>query len=98
MVEAVALGDRARELVGGDRPLLEQQALRRAAGGARLFDRLAGPLVGDVAEVDEHVGDEAAGAAAGLRRGQARGAACLGLEGGRGASRRSRGPGAGGSG
>ena len=70
VVEAVALGDGAGELVGGDRALLEQQLLGRAAGGARLFDRLAGAVVGDVAEVDEDVGDEAAGAAAGERRRQ----------------------------
>ena len=42
VVEAVALGDRAGELVGVDRALLEQQLLGRAAGGARLLDRLAG--------------------------------------------------------
>ena len=33
VVEAVALGDRAGELVGVDHALLEQQRLRRAAGG-----------------------------------------------------------------
>ena len=80
VVEAVALGDRARELVGGDRALLDQQPLRRAAGGARRLDRRAGDVVGDVAEVDDDVGDEAAVAAADLRRGQAGSAAGGGIE------------------
>ncbi len=42
VVEAVALGDRARELVGADRALLDQQPLRRAAGRARRLDRRSG--------------------------------------------------------
>ena len=42
VVEPVALGDRARELVGADRALLDQQPLRRAGGGARRLDRLRG--------------------------------------------------------
>ena len=36
VVEAVALGDRARELVGVDHALLDHQRLRRAARRARL--------------------------------------------------------------
>ena len=46
VVEAVALGDRPRELVGVDRALLEQQRLRRAPGGARGLDRRAAPPPG----------------------------------------------------
>jgi hypothetical protein len=77
VVEAVALSEAARELVGVDGSLLEQQALGRTPGGARFFDRLPRPIFGDVAEVDEDVGDEATGAAARDRRRQARGAALL---------------------
>ena len=84
MVEPVALGDGARELVGADRALLDQQPLRRPAGGARRLDRRAGDVVRDVAEVDDDVGDEAAVAAADLRRGQAGSAAGGWIEGRRG--------------
>ena len=44
VVEAVALGDRAGELVGAEDALLDHQRLRRAAGDARLGDRLIDPL------------------------------------------------------
>ena len=98
VVEAVALGDRARELVGVDRALLEQQLLGGAPGGAGLFDRLARAVFGDEAEIDEDVGDEAAGAAARSRRRQARRAARSAGRGPARSSRRIRGPAAGGSG
>ena len=71
VVEPVALGDRARELLGADLALLEQQRLRRAAGDAGLLDRRLGDLSGGVAELDQDVGDEAPRVAAVQRRGQA---------------------------
>ena len=98
VVEAVALGDGAGELVGVDRPLLEQQLLGRRPGGAGLFDRLAGAVFGDEAEVDEDVGDEAARAAAGDAAASGRACRRLRARGPARSSRRSRGPAAGGSG
>jgi hypothetical protein len=80
VIEPVALGGRAGELVAVDRTLGEQQRLRRSARGAGLFDRLADALLGDVAELDQDVGDEALGATAGDRRGQPRRAAGVGIE------------------
>src|SRR5207342_1024213 len=60
VIEAVALGGRPRELFVVDRALLEQQRLRRAPGAAGRLDRGLDDLGGDVAELDQDVGDEAA--------------------------------------
>ena len=78
MVEAEALGDRARELVLGDRAVGERAAARASepAALARL-DRLVHRRPLDEAEVDEDVGEHAAGAAAPRRRGDARCPSCL---------------------
>ena len=70
VVEPVALGDRAGELIGAEHPLLDHQRLRRAAGRPGLGDRLVDPLGGEVAELDDDVGDEAAAVGAGPRRRQ----------------------------
>ena len=43
VVQAVALGQRAREAVGRDRPLVEQDPLGRGARGARGLDRVGRP-------------------------------------------------------
>jgi hypothetical protein len=54
------LGDRARELVGADEPLLEQDPPHRAPGGARLADDvLDGVAVAD-AEADDDVAEQPA--------------------------------------
>ena len=64
VIEAVALGDRARELLGGDGLLVEQHALRRDAGRARVLDRTGDGLLLGEAELDHHVGQLPARAAA----------------------------------
>ena len=68
MVQAIPLGDRVRELLGGDRALLEQDPLRRDAGRARVLDRLLRALAIGEAELDDDVGEEPAGAATPPRR------------------------------
>ena len=72
MVEPVALGDRAGELVRVDRPLLEQERLGRAARGPGLRDRLLDLVTGRVAEVHDRVGDEGTGMPSSRGRNQAR--------------------------
>ena len=72
MIERVALGERARELVLGDRAALEQHLLGRLAGVARRLDRLLGLLLAHEPELDEDVGQEAPARAAQARRGHAR--------------------------
>ena len=63
MVEPEALGDRARELVVGDRAVLEQQPLGQRARVLRPRDGLVHDPLLDEAEVDDHVGQHAAGPA-----------------------------------
>ena len=72
VLEPVALGDRPRELVAVDQAPFEKQVLGGATRVAPFFDRLRGAVLGDIAELDEDVGDEAGGTAAGARRRQAR--------------------------
>ncbi len=81
VIEAVALGDRPRELVGAEHPLLDHQCLRGASGGARLGDRLVDPIGGEIAELDHDIGDEATAVGAGSRCGQPGWAALLWLGG-----------------
>ena len=69
VVEAVALGHGAGELVLADRALLEEHPLGRAAGGARGLDGGLHHLALGEAELDDDVGEEAAGAAAAAGRG-----------------------------
>ncbi len=71
MVEPVALGDRPRELVGADRPLVEQQRLGWHPGRAGFLHRRLHGLGTGVAELDQDVGDETARVAAVQRRGEA---------------------------
>ncbi len=70
MVEPVPLGDSQRELLRRYRMLIEQQALWRNSGVARLFDRALHGFAVRVAARDQHVGQEAAGATAARRRRQ----------------------------
>ena len=62
MVEAEALGDRARELVVGERAVLRPAAARaaRPSSSARATASSIDPLL-DEAEVDDHVREHAAG-------------------------------------
>jgi hypothetical protein len=69
VVEAEALGDRARELDLGDRAGREQHALGGRPGGVRHLDRFVHRLALDEAEVDDDVGEHAPRAAAPGRRG-----------------------------
>jgi hypothetical protein len=55
------LGDRDRELVGADEPLLEQDLAHRAAGGARLADDVLDGLAVAEAEADDDVAEQSAG-------------------------------------
>ena len=71
VIEAVALGDRARELLGGDRLLVEQHALGRDAGRPRGLHRAVDGLGVGEPELDDDVGQEAARAAAPARRSDA---------------------------
>ena len=64
MVEAVALGQRAREPVLGERTAFEQHALGCGAGVARGLERLVHLLARDEAHVDDHVREKARGGAA----------------------------------
>ena len=61
MVETEALGDRASELVVGDRAVLEQQPLGQRARVLGARDGLVHDPLLDEAEVDDHVGEHAAG-------------------------------------
>ena len=58
MVEPVALGDRARELVAVDHLVVAKQRLGRLAGHPRFVHHLVDPLAARVPEVDDDVGDE----------------------------------------
>ena len=71
VVEAEALGDRARELVLGDRAGGEQDALRGRAGRGRHLDGLVHRLALDEPEIDDDVGQHAAGPTAPRGRGDA---------------------------
>ena len=71
MVEAVALGQRAREPVLGQRAVLEQHALGRRARAARALERLVDLLARGEPHVDDHVGQEALRGAAPRGLGQA---------------------------
>ena len=64
MVEPEALGDRARELVVGERAVLDQQPLGQRARVLRARDGLVHHPLLDEAEVDDDVGQHAAGPAA----------------------------------
>ena len=59
MVEAVALGDCARERVGCDRTLFQQDRFGRCAAGTGEIDRRVDLLAADELEVDDHIGEEA---------------------------------------
>jgi len=59
VIEAVALGDRACERVGAERPALQQQLLGRRAARPGRLDRLFDALAGDVPELRDDVGQEA---------------------------------------
>ena len=72
VVEAVALGQRAREPVLGQRAALEQHPLGRRAGSARGLDRALDLLARDEPQVDDHVGQEARRGAPARGRGDAR--------------------------
>ena len=71
VIEAVPLGHRARELLGGDRLLVEQHALGRDAGRpGGVHGTVDGLGVGEP-ELDDHIGQEPVRAAAAARRGDA---------------------------
>ena len=79
--QAVALGDRAGELLVADRAVFEQQRLRRLAETPAVGDGLAdGVLVGE-AELDDHVAEESRATLVRGRRGHPR---CVGERSGRG--------------
>ena len=80
MVEAVALGDRPRELAGVDRVLLQQQPLGRFAGEPALPHRRLDPFGAEKAELDQDVGDEARFAPVADRLGDSGGRGRLGGE------------------
>ncbi len=60
VVETVALGDRMRELLGGDRAVFEEHALGRHAALAGILDRALDTFAVGRAQLDEDVGEEAA--------------------------------------
>ena len=64
VIEPVALGDRARELLGGDRLLVEQHPLGRNAGRASGLERAIDRLPIGEPELDHDVGEMAARATA----------------------------------
>ena len=66
-----ALGDRARQLVLGQGAALDEDLIRRPAGGARFLYGRVHSLAGQHAELDDDVGDEARAAPHRPRRGQA---------------------------
>ncbi len=59
MVEPVALGERAREAVVGERAPVEQHALGCRPGAARGLQRVLDLCARGEAHVDDHVGEEA---------------------------------------
>ena len=71
VVEAIALGNRPRELIGVDHVVLTQERLGVPAGAPRLVDHLVHALASRVAKLDDHVGDEHTRVTAAHRRGQA---------------------------
>ncbi len=62
VLEAVALGDGAREALGGEVARLQQDVLGRLARAARLLDRLRHAVAVGEPEVDDDVGEKARGA------------------------------------
>src|SRR5207248_7496097 len=68
-IEAEALGGGTCELVHREGTGLDEHVLGRAAGGLALLDRAVDALLGDEAELDDDIGDEAGGAAAAAGRG-----------------------------
>ena len=62
VVEAEALGGRARELLWAERAGGEQHLLGRPPGGLGLLDGRLHALLGREAELDDHIGDEATAA------------------------------------
>ena len=83
LVDAEALGDHARELVGRQDPALDEHLAGPPPVGARLRDRGLDRLAGRVAEVHDDVADEARRAPAAGGLGQA-GKAMIGRRGGLG--------------
>jgi hypothetical protein len=79
VVEPVALGHGAGQLVLAQGRLLLQQRLGRLAGRARGLDRGVHALAIDEAHLHDHVGEEAARAAATAGRGDALSSLLLGL-------------------
>ena len=71
VVEAVALGDGAREAVGRQGALLDEHLLGHLAAAPSLLHRVRDALAVDEAEVDDDVGEEAGGAAGVARLGDA---------------------------
>src|SRR6185295_3918562 len=69
VVEAVALGERASELVLGDRARLEEDLLRRLPGMPGGLDGVLGRLLLDEAKLDQDVRQEAPAGAAERGRG-----------------------------
>ena len=72
MIQAVALRQRARQPVLGQRAAVEQHSLGHRAGAARGLDRLLYLRACDQAHVDDHVGEEARGGATARGPGDAR--------------------------
>ena len=58
VVEAVALGNGAGELVVVDQLLLDEQFVGGAIGRPRLLDDRVDALASGVAELDDHIGEE----------------------------------------
>ena len=83
LVDAEALGDDARELVGRQDTALDEHLAGAPSVGARLRDRRLDRLAAGVSEVHHDVADEARGAPAGGGLGQA-GQAVVGRRGGLG--------------
>ena len=71
MVEAEALGGGARQLLGAEHAGLEQHLLGGLAARLRLLHCGLHALLGNEAELDDHVGDEAPAPTALARRRQA---------------------------
>ena len=73
VVDPEAVGDDARQLVGGQDAVLDQDLPGAAARLTGLGDRVLDPRTVGEAEVDDHVADEAVGSGAGGRRRHAAG-------------------------
>ncbi len=71
MIQAIALGERAREAVVGERAAFEQDALGSRAKAARALDRLVDLPARGQPHIDDHVGQEARGGAAAAGPGDA---------------------------